>query len=165
MLLTVANHWAYYTSHFGMSLLLVNRTCRPIVIYFENKLMWYAWCSCISCILCGSRMSKRNNRRWHVRDAFVSYILCGSRMTGVKRNTKMAFLYHAFCVAQELRETKKEKMAQEWRKTKEAKMPCLCDWQLAFCGCCKMTVACLLLLGDAPTTIYPATVTRGMKCT
>jgi hypothetical protein len=25
-----------------------------------------------------------------------------------------------------LRETKQEKMAQEWRETKEAKMPCLC---------------------------------------
>ena len=58
---------------------------------------------------------------------FLYHKFCGgTRMTGVKRNTKMTFLYHAFCVAQELRETKKEKMAQEWRKTKEAKMPCFC---------------------------------------
>ena len=61
----------------------------------------YAWCSCISYLLCDSRMSKRNNQRWHAwcfyiinfvwhkndwretkyKDGMlVSCVLCGSRI-------------------------------------------------------------------------------------
>ena len=97
---TFVKYWADQIT-FCMSLLLVNRACRPIVIYFENKSIMYAWCSCISYLLCGSRMSKRNNQRWHAwcfyiinfvwhkndwretkyKDGMlVSCLLCGSRI-------------------------------------------------------------------------------------
>jgi hypothetical protein len=130
---TFTKYWADQIT-FCMSLLLVNRACRPIVIYFENKSIMYAWCSCISYLLCGSRMSKRNNQRWHAW-CFYSINFVWHKNDWRETKYKDGMLVSCLLCGSRIAWNEIIKMAQEWRETKDAKMLCLCGWQLTFWGC------------------------------